>query len=216
MEPATVHKGGFVTRGLYSDALAVLYFGQNELLCDLAELAEAEGNHQLAGKLFGYPQCCISAYSDASSRSEKQQDLTAFTVPDLGPFARELNPLLRFLYGYRLIFHFPCSMRCESSLRLARRRVDLLASLTSSARDLEFLGSGLSLYGPQIGAVLAFEFDRISSDTVVAHSIVFREVPGSPFSGIATDPEIHLCSAHSFTIDGRRFEDRAHFAAFFA
>jgi hypothetical protein len=214
--PARAHEGGFVPRGSAPGALNVLHLARDDVDCSAVRVAELDEDHETVGALFGYPPCCVRAFVAARQEQRGREDLTVATVPDVGPFPRLLNPLLRHLYGFRLVFHFPCSPRCEPSLELACRRSRFLLEESEAARELTAAGSGLAIYGSRIGAALVGDFDQVAPGRYVARAARLRPVEGSPFRDGASSPEIHVRSVRSFSVGGVEFDDQAHFAAFFA
>jgi hypothetical protein len=212
--PAAVHEGGFVATGCHPDALSVIYAGCDAALCAAAEVAELHGDHRGAGAMFGYPTCCIDSYEAARTRSGRE-DITVQGLPDAGPFPAELNPLLRHLFGYRLVFHLPCTARCPPSLARARQVIERLSRATPAARELGQMGKGLGLYGPRIGAALVSELEQVAPGRFRARRALVSGSYGSALLAEGRESEIRVHSVRSFEVGPVTFEDDEHFAAFF-
>lgn len=209
----TEHKGRFVERGRHAGAKGVIYFGVSEEFAEGAELLEVEGEHAFVGELFGYPRCCTKFFTECEG---VQQDKTAFTIPDRGPFPRGLNPVSPYLYGLHFLFHFPCSPRCAASLEILERNRAYLAGLSPSSLEFHGFGAGIALYGPQVGIALVTRYEQAAEDTYLA-----REVHARDGSLLATslqgrgDVLIKIYTPHRFEVGGTLFEDIYSFAARF-
>ncbi len=78
--------------------------------------AWAASDHDMIGRLLGFPDCCRAFFAEHWLRREAR-DVTPSLRSIDGPW--EANPLLRWL-GVRLVPHLPCSADCEATLRIAR------------------------------------------------------------------------------------------------
>jgi hypothetical protein len=212
--PAGLHDGGFVVAGSAPDALPILYVGRDEHTCAAAELADLSEDHGSLGRLLGYPPCCVAAYGDARAGGAATEDITARGITDLGPYRRALNPVVRHAYGYRPVFHFPCSLRCERSSALARDHLQLLMRRHVLPAEAADHGAGLALYGPDIGALIVTSFDGDAATTIVPRQVEGRPGDRCPFVPDAA-PEIRLRSAFDFSVGPHRYDDGRHFAALF-
>lgn len=213
IEGKVKHHATYVARDTHEGAWAVLYFALDPEFASGAEAAEFNRRQDLAGRLFGYPECCSKFFLQNDGR---QEDRTPSTIRDTGPFPSILNPLFAELYGFSLHFHFACSPSCVPSLQIARKRLKFLCSLALSASALEHLGAGISIYGPQIGALLATRYSKLDENDYVIDELITGSAAGiSLLENLPQPAKLQLRSAHNFQIGGHSFQDDLHFAAVF-
>jgi hypothetical protein len=147
--PGTDHRASVVEA---PNGDAVIYFGISRTIAEAAELASISGDEPLVGELFGYPGCCTSFYMDARKSGP---DCTALSIRSFGPFPREMNPIVPYLFGpLSFLFHFPCSPDCSESRTLRDQRESLFAQTTPCVSMISSLGTGVALYSPQLGVSL--------------------------------------------------------------
>jgi hypothetical protein len=122
--PGTFHSGSLVPRTDDSADSALIYVGADDEFLDLAERLDLGRRHEQLGHLLGYPRCCIERYCRGGGGSDR----TADSIHDPGPYPRVMNPLLATLFRLPLLFHFPCSPRCEPSRALLESRARWLVA----------------------------------------------------------------------------------------
>ncbi|MCI0626725.1 MAG: hypothetical protein L0387_34605 [Acidobacteria bacterium] len=209
----TDHQASFVPRGNPGATRGMIYLGLTEEFVDGVEAAEMAREGSLLARLFGYPDCCSRFFIDYTGR---QFDKTPASIPNTGPFPRDMNPLIPCLYGVSLLFHFPCSPRCEPSLCMLCRRRRYLARLAPSSRALGELGTGIALYGPEVGIALVTAYRHIDCDTYLMEEVTARSVTSRDvFSRMPAGTLIRLRSPHTFEIGGMGFDSQHSFAALF-
>jgi hypothetical protein len=111
---------------------------------------DQQGVHGPIGKLLGYPDCCtgkftamwetgnydgmfeIARNTPGSTIAEDSMSITC-NVEDVEEYYI-ISPLLRY-FGMRAINHFPCSLRCDESLRVANKYIDLMYELDHDATE---------------------------------------------------------------------------------
>lgn len=207
------HHSTYVLKGSQEGARAMLYLGIDAEFAKGAETAEITKQHQLVGRLFGYPECCVEFFIDNDGLN---QDRTPNSIMDPGPFPSILNPIVAELYGISLSFHFACSPRCAKSLEIVRSRLKNLMQYSPSIAEIESLGSGIGLYGPSIGTALITQFSQVEPNTyVVGETVTSSNKAISLFSNSRRAARICLRAAHDFQIEDISFNDDSHFAAVF-
>lgn len=208
----THHRASFVD-GPREGALAVIYFGINSYFAKGAEWAEYTGNHQVAGTLFGYPDCCIAGF--AQSKADEADRLPS-TITHIGPFPREMNPVTFYVYGVpNLLFHFACSPQCQRSAALAEKRRVFLGSLTRKPRLMKTLGSGIAVYGPKLGIGLITAFRQVDvSEYEILEVTTRHALTRMLFAGRGCQ-RIRLYGAHRFRIGKHLYSGKLTFAAQF-
>jgi hypothetical protein len=211
--PETRHAALFVTDDR-PGSMHLVYFGVSDLLAAGAEQAELLDDHRLLAQLFGYPHCCAEFYANSTTTGP---DRVPASINALGPFDRLLNPVSRYVFGSpSLLFHFACSPACEPSISLSRQRMLFLSEIEPGFRIIENLGSGLALYGPEVGIALATEFEQEPTSAFRLHKIVTRSEATQKLFGTRTEAVIRFDTPSAFEIDGRRFSRPDQFGALFA
>jgi hypothetical protein len=200
----TFHSGRLVPRDTEPEARAVLYFSHRREFALAADVVERAENDRLAGRLFGYPECCI----DFFERTGGGQDKTPACVAGLGPFPRALNPVVGLLYGIRLLFHFPCSTSCAASAALVEERLRHLRQYAPSLEDFDRCGAGLLLYGPRLGIALATRYRPVGDDVFLLDEVVTRRAQSfDVFSTLPGAPIVRYLSPHRFEVGGLQCHD---------
>ena len=94
-----------------------------------------EANHAAMGRLLGYPKCCISSFvEDAQEKRRISEFLTSGSLyrihakQDLKLHPYYMN-LLHKDDGLKFLSHVPCSLQCEESQKIARRRVEMIENM---------------------------------------------------------------------------------------
>ena len=164
------HAGHLVPRDTEPHARAVVYFSALRELVLAADAVERGPNDALVGRLYGYPECCVRFFAAAGAAPDK----TPACVPRIGPFSSLLNPAMGPLYGFRLLFHFPCSVDCAASRRLVEERLAHLQQHAPSLAEFAAQGAGLLLYGPQLGIALATRYHAVGDDAFRLEEVVTR------------------------------------------
>jgi len=207
------HHGVYVPQGSQQGAWAILYFGLDAEFAKGAESAELNKDQKLVGRLFGYPKCCSEFFLQNNGFN---QDRTPESIKDVGPFPSILNPATAELYGLSLQFHFACSPRCSQSLGVVRNRLNHLMQYAPSIAMIEKIGTGITLYGPSIGAALAPRYRQVEANSyAIEEVIVSSDKAAELFAHDGQAALLHLHSAHRFQIEDRTFDDDYHFAALF-
>ncbi|MCP3102946.1 hypothetical protein LZ198_29115 [Myxococcus sp. K15C18031901] len=201
----TDHDRAAGPRGMPGATHGMLYYARSDDLTEGAEFVEQQGQHGLIAELFGYPTCCSSVFTAPSA---EHHDKTPDTYPDTGPYPREMNPSLPYLFGLHLLFHFPCSPRCEASLELLRGRLNFLHRYAPSCDEYARLGAGIAFYGTAVGIGLATRYRDLGGDTFeLAHVITRSDALHRLVEAAAPTPVLRLHSVHDFELGGSRVVD---------
>ena len=207
--PGTDHRASVVDG---PDGDAVVYFALSDTIAEAAELASIKGDQSLLGTLFGYPPCCTRFYMNASPFGS---DCTPPSITSLGPFPREMNPLIPHLFGsLTLIFHFPCSPWCKGSRLLWKERELHLIKVAPEVRKIASLGSGIAIYSPKLGISIITKFIRLTSSDLRAIELVTGNPTAHRTFGSGADV-FTLMDHRSFVFDGVLYEDPGQFIAEF-
>ncbi len=127
------NKGVLVTPRDTDDSdgdVSFVYLSRDELLANKVLLAELRQDDATLGRLLGYPPCCVDFF-DRHKKERKQLD-NNYEVPVLaasgdGPYPWQTN-IFRREKDMCLLSHFPCTLSCEKSVRMARERFTMLAN----------------------------------------------------------------------------------------
>ncbi|XOA42780.1 MAG: DUF483 domain-containing protein [Candidatus Nealsonbacteria bacterium] len=78
------------------------------------------------GRLMGYPSCCIDSYMECMNANKNIFGCMNITKDSSFPFL--INPFTKLVSNAYLISHFPCSLSCKKSLKLAKAISKLIQS----------------------------------------------------------------------------------------
>jgi hypothetical protein len=195
------------------DADILLHFGVSDVVAEAAELASLTQNHELMGQLFAYPECCVAAYK--SSRFP-QADRTTLSIPSIGPFPAEMNPVTGHLFRpLAFLFHFPCSVGCETSLFLRRSRQSCIQTLFPEISRVDQLGRGIALYGERIGIGLITSWSEAGGGYYRIHRVVTKDRRLRRLLAQGSTAALRLTDPHDFQIGETAFAGLGDAAAIF-
>jgi hypothetical protein len=210
--PGTHNCGSFVL-GSRNGAKPILYFGIDAGFAEGAETAEFHEEHALVGRLFGYPDCCVTFYTENEATG---LDKLPSSITSTGPFPREMNPVLSYVYGcVNLLFHFPCSPHCRASLTMRQQRLNYLSRFLPSAQALANFGFGIAVYGPAAGIALITRYRELESDCYEVEAVATRNQETKAIFSADKICRIRLLGPHAFEIGARTFVGVDQFAARF-
>jgi hypothetical protein len=102
---------------------------------DLARKTAIADERDDAGMYFDIPECCRAFFRECWPQAVKHHagDLAAISIQrveagDSGPFPWQCNVWAMYL-GMGLTWHFPCSLRCQETIRIVSARVRALREL---------------------------------------------------------------------------------------
>ncbi len=114
----------------------IVYVSKDAFTAREAVSADEKQDHNAVGELLGYPECCVSFFlSGLSSFSMTNMDLTFLLGRTMRIYPYFNNYALRCV-GYALLDHFPCSLECLHSQRLAALRLSLIERRFPHLADL--------------------------------------------------------------------------------
>lgn len=210
--PGTHHQGSFISLPA-PGSRAVVYFGVTAACAEGAEIAEILGNHALLGELLGYPPCCTKFFV---TQDRGGSDLLPLSISDIGPYPREMNPLLHFVLGYpQLLFHFPCSPRCGRSRELRAERSLLLERAIGSAWESPDLGRGIAIYGPESGVALITRHRRLGESVWAIDEVVTMRDQTASLLADDDSATLRIDSVNRFAIGRHAFTAPHQFVALF-
>jgi hypothetical protein len=101
---------------------------------DLTELSEARdadetGNDDKFGELLGIPACCRSHFSSQKERFSSEQNDPTHCIKQDGEVVPWCSHFPMY-FGYGLFSHFPCSVDCAATKKLAMRNEKLLREVS--------------------------------------------------------------------------------------
>ncbi|MBT5022723.1 DUF483 domain-containing protein [Candidatus Woesearchaeota archaeon] len=99
-----------------------VYISKDQEIIEKAKQFQNEKNSSAFGKLLGYPSCCCNFFSNNESEARlSNMDFTFFYSLSNQFFNFYNNYSLRS-FDISLLSHFPCSLDCPNSLRIAKER----------------------------------------------------------------------------------------------
>jgi ppGpp synthetase/RelA/SpoT-type nucleotidyltranferase len=144
-----------------------VYFHPDLKICEIAKQYDADENALYFGLLLNYPKCCIEAYLKWQNGKEPVDPITIFT--DLLPFNGQLNtynspnPFSRY-FGAGLSSHFPCSISCDGTTRIAQNSLsNLHANFPKIAEDILQLENSFVIFHKERGICLWTNFNSINN-----------------------------------------------------
>ncbi|UJB31514.1 hypothetical protein [Chromobacterium sp. Beijing] len=155
LRPAVADADDYVVSAVASDetaapdARAFVFAARDGELAELA--ARFTDNDVIAGRLLGYPDCCVQAY--LAHRDHHHARLEPAFAGDGGAQPYWTNTMLD-VFGWHLLSHFPCRADCAASRDQAMRHWEALCRLDpgfglATARHLR----SLVLRHPRLGLV---------------------------------------------------------------
>lgn len=127
LRPAVADADDYVVSAVASDeaaapdARAFVFAARDGELAELA--ARFTDNDIIAGRLLGYPDCCVQAY--LAHRDHHHARLEPAFAGDGGALPYWTNTMLD-VFGWHLLSHFPCRAACEASRAQAMRHWEAL------------------------------------------------------------------------------------------
>lgn len=109
------------------DGMFFVYISKDQEKALLACLAEARQDHQMVGRLLGYPPCCSQFFDSQAKRGNFN--------PVHIPTNLWTNLMLRG-DDVVLLSHFPCCSECEKSVEVAKQNLELLRKFDASSAEL--------------------------------------------------------------------------------
>lgn len=121
-------KGGFI----------YLYISKSNDLSQLGRICEEHDYSIQFGRILDYPECCIDFYNKNIQRYLKEKRDLMHSVLDetegLFPYPFWNNFVTRY-FDASLLSHYPCSFNCRESMEMAKERLELIKSISSSLSD---------------------------------------------------------------------------------
>lgn len=100
------------------------YFGRKVEKLELLRSADEAGDDRRVGKMLGYPCCCIDWFYERHSLYKDR--VFNRSDPDLGHNYRWYMNTYLAHQDFAILSHFPCSLGCEESQLIARKRLEIL------------------------------------------------------------------------------------------
>ena len=112
-------------------------------------------------------------------------------------------------------FTFHVRLAASPSITLCKQRIRLLSQVEPDMLAVENLGTGLALYGPEVGIGLATEYERQGANTFRIFKVLTRSQATRQLFGTRTEATIKFQTPSVFEVEGRRFSRRDQFGALF-
>ena len=143
---------------------------EQEARCGLE--AERRGDEPGFGEFLAIPRCCREFYSRNQPRAERaQNDFFPISAERVAARPHAALNLGAQYFDASLLSHFPCSLRCADSLRLARATAELVAAYDRAWLDeMLALMSRPTLYTEYEGVFLLRSVDVRAVDDIAYDS----------------------------------------------
>lgn len=130
---------------------------------DPAYVFELEDDHRALGALLGYPECCIDHFAESEAQGHALRAHTTSHAEHLALAATPIRTAPFWMNTLRrsehvLLSHLPCSLDCEASSHIGRKRAFMLARIDPYwYGDVRKMLSGTHTYGSQKFTFVAHE-----------------------------------------------------------
>jgi hypothetical protein len=98
----------------------LIYVAPDIKYCASLKRSEAEADDYRLGKLLGYPACCLKHFSTTEHLKPGDDIMNSIRHPSFS-FYPFLNNVSLWLFGIKILCHFPCRPDCASSLGLGKQ-----------------------------------------------------------------------------------------------
>ena len=141
-----------------------VYIGRDLLELDEARRLDESGDDECFGRMLGIPECCRFHFAENKKRfSNTQNDPSLFIKQDSSmiPWCSHFP----MYFGYGLFSHFPCSLDCDATHKMAIRNEAMLRKVSPKLAET-FLDYQFSsyLYSEYDGVFCFGDIDKCHSD----------------------------------------------------
>lgn len=113
-----------------------VYISKNKQKAIKARDYEAENDHKKLGSLLGYPNCCIDFFIKHNKQEyKKDYDYKNPILKNSNDF-NYLTNIFKRNKDITLLNHFPCSLNCKNSIRLAKKHLDIIKKYNKKLANL--------------------------------------------------------------------------------
>jgi len=134
-----------------------VYVSKDEKKAEIAKQMESENKHKELGMVLGYPECCAEFFEKHfPEESKRNNDFTLASLKgsDGFQFPFYTNIASRH-FDVNLLSHFPCNLRCESSIEIAKKNLEIIRKHDGeAAMILEGMLKGAVIYTETKGVFL--------------------------------------------------------------
>jgi hypothetical protein len=120
---------GYSNKGILSkEGMSFVYISKDEMLANKVAYSEIKGDHFDLGILLGYPRCCCTFFEKnfpARSKLDNNYDDDVLAASPKKRYPFQMN-IFRRSDDCCLLSHFPCSLGCKESLRIADAYLEVL------------------------------------------------------------------------------------------
>ena len=114
-----------------------IYISKDQEKAVLASRYEDKGSHKEVGLLLGYPLCCIDFF--IKHKEEQSIAKNDYIEPILNNSQGNIFPfytnIFKKQFDVTLLNHFPCSLKCESSIELAKKHLEIIKKYDPSLAE---------------------------------------------------------------------------------
>ncbi|MBS3913953.1 MAG: DUF483 domain-containing protein [Bacteroidetes bacterium] len=151
----------------HREAMRLVYFHSDKEFCEIAKNLDTKNDDLNLGLLLNYPKCCIESYLQWQKNKENTDPITSIT--DSIPFIDQLNnyhfpnPFSRY-FGSGLYSHFPCSINCYETKKIAQNSLNnLQVNFPIIADKILHLENSFVIFQQEKGVCLWSNFDSIAN-----------------------------------------------------
>lgn len=158
-----------LVKSVSEDNYRLVYFSNSYNQSKRAYSFDIQDNHRKLGDLLGYPSCCIESYY-TWLQTKKHIDPIEILINQYHSRFETYefpNPFLRYL-NYDFINHYPCSLNCSKTVKLANKIKDKLITLNNLNNPFE---KSISIYIKNKGFVILSNY--IKKGKIIYHNKEF-------------------------------------------
>ncbi len=185
-----------------------VYISKSKEKAEQAKKAEAESNHKELGKLLGYPDCCINFFEkNFPIESKKKNDYVLASLKNskgfIFPFYN--NVAIRHL-DLSLLSHFPCSLNCEESIKIAKNNLKIIEKHSKDiSRIFEGMLRSAVLYTEDEGIFVLREF-KLENDYLSYNSIM-SEANNETYKKLKQAEKIEIIDKNTINIHNDKMKN---------
>jgi hypothetical protein len=175
-----------------------VYLSKDKKLADKAKIAEGNNDHAGLGLALGYPKCCCEFFQ--KNFNEKNTDLALDTLGNSDGFEFSFfNNIAARHFDVSLLSHFPHSFQCGSSIRIAKKNLEILKKYSIQLAEMfcSVLRSAF-VYTKHEGIFLLRKYEK--SNGGIIYSGVVSTAKSKLYFLIMSSNRLAITSKNCFTV----------------
>jgi hypothetical protein len=197
------NKGTILPAGSKEKGAYFVYVSKEKELAEKAGQFGKEGNDIELGKLLGYPKCCCEFFKkNAAVESKRQNDYVLATLRESDGFVFPFytNVAIRQI-DINLLSHFPCSFKCEESIKIAKKHLEILRKWSSELGDIaEGMLKGAVIYTNTQGMFLLRQPELNKNE--ISYEGVMSPIKGNIYDALKHSDKVIVVDKNHIKLSG--------------